>query len=342
MSSAACLILLNSGDIETNPGPTFSIKTVAGSCHQGDPKYGPTAGTQCMCNSLASLCYSNIIQIRFWTTSDIDKILTYGNNEYARLGYINDYLSFDDVPSTFNLGDCAVELEKSERSSGYLNRESMNFIQFISPFTNGLFIAGGLTTGFMFQNQNVYIFDSHSRNSQGFVCPEGTAVLLKFDSLFKAQEYIKYFFLHQLGYSSIGYEYQLFKSNVSQSAIDYIKNSRLKENKKAVKSRERANFCPKKKAVELLNNRKRVADIRMQASPEKKAVELSNARTRMANFRANMSPLNVEKHKLIDKKRKKPSLNRTELFKSEIKIGPYFICVAVSYTHLTLPTIYSV
>ena len=140
--------------------------------------------------------------------------------------------------------------------------------------------------------------------------------MLKFDSLFKAQEYIKYFFLHQLGYSSIGYEYQLFKSNVSQSAIDYIKNSRLKENKKAVKSRERANFCPKKKAVELLNNRKRVADIRMQASPEKKAVELSNARTRMANFRANMSPLNVEKHKLIDKKRKKPSLNRTELFKS--------------------------
>ena len=49
-------ILLQSGDIETNPGPTFSISTVKGSFHQGNPKYGRTAGTQCMCNSLVSLC----------------------------------------------------------------------------------------------------------------------------------------------------------------------------------------------------------------------------------------------------------------------------------------------
>ena len=38
--------LLQSGDIETNPGPTFSISTVKGSFHQSNPKYGRIAGTQ--------------------------------------------------------------------------------------------------------------------------------------------------------------------------------------------------------------------------------------------------------------------------------------------------------
>ena len=34
------MILINSGDIETNPGPSFSIKTIRGSYHQNNPKYG--------------------------------------------------------------------------------------------------------------------------------------------------------------------------------------------------------------------------------------------------------------------------------------------------------------
>ena len=116
-------ILLACGDIETNPGPTFSISTVKGSSHQGDLKYGRTAGTQCVCYSLASLCYSKIILPRYWTTKDIDSVLTFGNSEYSRLGFVNEYLSFDDIPATFNLGEHVMELNKSERSSGYLNRK---------------------------------------------------------------------------------------------------------------------------------------------------------------------------------------------------------------------------
>ena len=48
-------ILLTCVDIESNPGPTFSISTVKGSSHQGNPKYGLTAGTQCGCNSITAL-----------------------------------------------------------------------------------------------------------------------------------------------------------------------------------------------------------------------------------------------------------------------------------------------
>ena len=47
----------------------------------------------------------------------------------------------------------------------------------------------------MYQGSKVYIFDSHSRNDNGLVSQDGTAVLLKFDSLSKAMDYMKYFLL---------------------------------------------------------------------------------------------------------------------------------------------------
>ena len=54
----------------------------------------------------------------------------------------------------------------------------------------------------MYQSSKLYIFDPHSRNDNGFVSLDGTAVLLEFDSLSKAMDYIKYFFLHQFDHSN--------------------------------------------------------------------------------------------------------------------------------------------
>ena len=53
------------GDVESNPGPTTYdlLKVVQGSFHQGDPKFGQTAGIQCACNSLFSLCWSSIKRV---------------------------------------------------------------------------------------------------------------------------------------------------------------------------------------------------------------------------------------------------------------------------------------
>jgi len=333
-----------------------------GSSHQGNPKYGPTAGTQCVCNSLSSLCYSKIILPRYWTTNDIDSVLTFGNSEYSRLGYVHEYLSFDDIPVTFNLGEHIMELSKSERYSGYLNRESENFIQFVPPFTRGLFIAGGLTTCLMYQSNKVYIFDPHSRNDNGLVSHDGTAVLLKFDSLSKAMDYIKYFFLHRYDHPnySVGYEYQLFNIEPSQLAIDSIKSSHRSENKKGKRkytyantkervSKYRDNLSTEKKVIDLSNAKKRMVNLRTNATPEKKVIELSNARKRKANFRVNMDPVEAASYKLSDKERKRMMPVRKVLFKdSEIKTnrlpsrikafktqivkGPFYICVICNRT----------
>ena len=50
-----------SGDVESNPGPTYAIeKVISGSFHQGDARFGTTAGIQCACNSLFALCFSQV------------------------------------------------------------------------------------------------------------------------------------------------------------------------------------------------------------------------------------------------------------------------------------------
>ena len=50
-------LLLQHGDIESNPGPTYTIvKSVTGTCHQGDIAiFGETAGRQCLCNSVYAI-----------------------------------------------------------------------------------------------------------------------------------------------------------------------------------------------------------------------------------------------------------------------------------------------
>ena len=48
--------LIIDGDIESNPGPTCVIeKAIDDSYHQGDQRFGNTAGDYCACNSLYAL-----------------------------------------------------------------------------------------------------------------------------------------------------------------------------------------------------------------------------------------------------------------------------------------------
>ena len=68
--------MLSSGDVETNLGSTFSIKSVQGFYHQNNPKYGVTAGTQL--NSNFSLFLQNCKQItRFFNMYSIHVLCAY-------------------------------------------------------------------------------------------------------------------------------------------------------------------------------------------------------------------------------------------------------------------------
>ena len=76
-ASLKVLKWLEDGDIESNPGPgTFHIpKIIQGSFHQCPLKFGITAGIQCVCNALFSLCWSTVKHVTAWKTWDMDYIL---------------------------------------------------------------------------------------------------------------------------------------------------------------------------------------------------------------------------------------------------------------------------
>ena len=62
--------LMRDGDVESNPGQTYScVKVINGTFHQGDPRFGITAVTQCVCNSLFSISWSTIRRTELWESS---------------------------------------------------------------------------------------------------------------------------------------------------------------------------------------------------------------------------------------------------------------------------------
>ena len=78
--------ILNDGDVERNPGPTYKIqKVVQGSFHQRDIRFGETAGKQCACNTLYSIVWSTVHRVGLCNTSDMDFVLTEGDKMYKQL-----------------------------------------------------------------------------------------------------------------------------------------------------------------------------------------------------------------------------------------------------------------
>ena len=147
---ALVLRLIIDGDIESNPGPTYVIeKAIHGSYHQGDQRFGNTAGVQCACNSLYTLCWSQIKKVNSWNTSDLDHILTEGDKLYKTLNTF-DMLSVDDLPRFVKMYDQNVQIEFLElRTKLARLKDGDPFLRnIISDSDNVLFLLfmGGNTT----------------------------------------------------------------------------------------------------------------------------------------------------------------------------------------------------
>jgi len=128
----ATLALLVCGDIETNPGPYTIIKSVQGSYHQGDPRLGTNAGTQCVCNSLFAIVWSAIKNISFWNATDLDLELCEGTKLYGSLGYTNQYLSVDDLQNTITVENEIIQIQNLENNVHSLNHENNDSVLYRS------------------------------------------------------------------------------------------------------------------------------------------------------------------------------------------------------------------
>ena len=54
-------------------------KAMLGTFHQGNPKYGTTAGIQCTSNAFIAICFSVVKRVSIWKSFDLDYILDQGD-----------------------------------------------------------------------------------------------------------------------------------------------------------------------------------------------------------------------------------------------------------------------
>ena len=105
------------GNIQRNPGPsTTSLKQfykliqpsfekkVQGSFSQGDPKFGHSAGLQCVAMSLYAAAFSCLKQITRWSDKELDSILEKGNDLFNLINK-DRYLGVDNLPGQVNIFD---------------------------------------------------------------------------------------------------------------------------------------------------------------------------------------------------------------------------------------------
>lgn len=188
--SQVFLILLLCGDIEENPGP--NIKVTQGSFHQGDARFGQSAGTQCMCNALFSIFFSAVKRVYHWSTRDLDYILTEGNRIYVGLGQTSSYLSVDELPHQISMEGQAIQMVPLVDIGGVLSGDFfVNLLERIGYCGNGIImIIAGYSFSMIWSNSSIHLFDSHAKDQNGFPSPEGKSVLLKFQTIRDVQSYL--------------------------------------------------------------------------------------------------------------------------------------------------------
>ena len=176
------LKLLVDGDIESNPGPTSSnfLKVVQGSFHQGDPKFGHTAGVQCV-NSLFAICWSLIKRVAVWSTYDLDYILENGDSIYKSL-HTDEVLTLDDLPTNVTVEGCVMQVIRLENESGQINVAN-TFDMLETSFKNStnsgsglIFFISGYTFAVIWSKSGYFLCDSHSRNKSGHIVPDGNSI----------------------------------------------------------------------------------------------------------------------------------------------------------------------
>ena len=194
-ASFKLLLLLSADDVETNPGPEFSLsKIIFASTNQGDFKYGETAGFQCACNALISACWSLCKKPSFWNKQDLDTILDKGDHLIKVLGYDRS-LFVDELPSNVSIDQCVFNVDHIALETSEIRPNNFDFLKHhFNVHANDsnaviIFIAG-YAFSLMWAGKCFFIFDSHSHNDQGIYAPDGISVSIKFSSLLQVHKYL--------------------------------------------------------------------------------------------------------------------------------------------------------
>ena len=171
------------------------IKVVQATHHQGNVKYGTSRGIQYSYMPLMSINWTLFRSPGLWDKFDFDWVLGKGDQLFKFMGKFR-YLGMEDLPQEFLVENSPItgflENKTGEITAGaYLTSISkiVNGVQQIGA--SALVIVNEYILGLIWGNDSLYLFDSLSKGENGNLSSFGTAVLLKFDTLYSLENYVR-------------------------------------------------------------------------------------------------------------------------------------------------------
>ena len=180
--------------IESNPSPIdyFTENMVQANYHQGNKKYGKTAGTQCTSNAYFTICHSVSKNISDWVTFDLDYILDHGDFLMKLLG--TPHTLTVELPLFLNVENNNIEASiKIHYSDIFNNIDLFSNHKHLSDYENGIgaiFTCGSLSFAIIWKKKSIFLFDPHSHPSDGNEAVNNKAILMKFAPIRYVNEFI--------------------------------------------------------------------------------------------------------------------------------------------------------
>ena len=145
--------------------------------HQGNVKYGRSARMQCTRNAYLALIFLIIKNITIWKPFDHDSIFGQGNRVFKDAD-MNQALAVDELPLSISI-EVFIFLQKCLSMKVICLLKEVIYLQ-ITETIQRVKEALGPGIGILWWDNSVIIFDSHSRNTNGYHDPTGKGLQLEF------------------------------------------------------------------------------------------------------------------------------------------------------------------
>ena len=173
---------------------------------------------------------------------DLDCILGTGDQLFKLIGKFG-YLGIEDLPQEVLTENSLINVQFLENKTGEITAWAYllsiagiaNSVQHFE--TGALLILNNYILGPIWVNGSIYLFDSHSQDKNGNLSSSSTAVLLKFDSLYSLENYIRSVYYNAYP-RTLYFQVQFIKVHYTVNAKNVIKCSLKKERLLAKRQRD--------------------------------------------------------------------------------------------------------
>ena len=153
---------------------------------------------QCTSNAYLAIIFSTIKNIDTWKPFDLDYILEQEDGVFKDVD-MNQALVVDELPLNINIEDVHISTKMLVSESNLFIERNDFFANFrnYTEFKRGnsaIFTCSGFSIAIIQWINSLFVFDSHSRNADGYHDPNGKAILLEFRLVTSLNSHIKFFF----------------------------------------------------------------------------------------------------------------------------------------------------